>query len=224
MSAAALPWASLEGINGIGKTHLARQVAARIGPACHSLVELPDTPQASLPGRVIAALRADGDLFLRTGAPRTETLLLAALHVHRYEHLVAAPGAQLILEDRGPLTVALYQAAILLPGGDDDHVLDLANDILATIAAWRPPPTLTVLLRDDPARCLHRFEQRLGRPAHPSEKTLMSHVNRLYDHYASRHPERLTLIDRRHGGEHAVIEAITAACRNLIASHEMRPS
>lgn len=224
MSGPALRWVSLEGVNGVGKTHLARKVAARLGPACRPLAELPDAPADSLPGRVITALRDHGDAFLRTGAPRTETLLLAALHIHRHERLPAVPGVQLVLEDRGPLTVALYQAAILAPDGGDNHALDLAEDILATIAAWRPPPHLTVLLRDDPARCLHRFEQRLGRPAHPSEKTLMSHVDRLYDRFADSRPEHLMLIDRRDGDVHAVEEAITAACRDLIAPHQSRSS
>ncbi|MFI6883745.1 thymidylate kinase [Streptosporangium canum] len=209
-------WVSVEGRNGVGKTHLARQVAAQLGPLCVPLVELPDTPPEVLPGRIIAALHSDGDLFLRTGVPRTETLLLMALQVHRHEHLGEVNAGQVVLEDRGPHTVALYQAALLTPDGDDEHALQLADTILATIGAWRPLPHLTVLLRDDPNRCLRRFEQRIGRQADAGERALMDRADRLYERFAAAHPERILLLDRSQSDELSLVAAIAEACRTLI--------
>ncbi|MEV4091080.1 thymidylate kinase [Streptosporangium saharense] len=208
---------SVEGLNGVGKTHLVRQVAAVLGPVCVPLAELPDAPPELLPGRVIAALRQHGDLFLRTGMPRTETLLLMALQVHRHEQLGGA-GAGIVLEDRGPHTVALYQAAILAPDDDDEHTLRLAEAILTTIGAWRPLPDLTVLLRDDPARCLARFERRIGRSVHADERTLIGRVDRLYERFAAAHSQRISLLDRRDTDEPGLVAAIAAACRAL-ANH-----
>lgn len=209
-------WVSVEGLNGVGKTHLVRQVAAALGPACVPLVELPDTSPELLPGRVVAALHQGGDLFLRTGMPRTETLLLMALQVHRYEHLGDTGVGQVLLEDRGPHTVALYQAVILTPDGDDERALQLAETILTTIGAWRPLPDLTVLLRDDLVRCLVRFEQRIGRSARADERTLMERVDRLYERFVAAHPQRMSLLDRRNSDELDLVAAIAEACRTLI--------
>ncbi|MEV7006664.1 thymidylate kinase [Streptosporangium sp. NPDC051022] len=213
---ATMAWVSVEGLNGVGKTHLIRQVAAVLEPACVPLVELPDAPPDLLSGRVIAALRQNGDLFLRTGTPRTETLLLMALQVHRHECLGDTGTGRVVLEDRGPHTVALYQAAILTPDGDDERALQLAEAILTTIGAWRPLPDLTVLLRDDPARCLVRFEQRIGRPARADERTLMERVDRLYERFAAAYPQRMSLLDRRDIDESGLVAAIAEACRTLI--------
>src|SRR5437867_8049956 len=99
-------WVSLEGVNGVGKTWLAAQVVRGLGTACLPLVELPDSAPGHLAGQVVSALAAAGDRFLRTGHPRTEALLLAALMVHRYEHARIRPAVRVVLEDRGPHSVA----------------------------------------------------------------------------------------------------------------------
>ncbi|MCP2342959.1 hypothetical protein [Actinomadura rupiterrae] len=61
---------SIEGINGVGKTAAARATAAVLGTRCLLLDELTDQATDPLTGRVIAALGADGDPFLRTGHSR----------------------------------------------------------------------------------------------------------------------------------------------------------
>ena len=84
---------AMEGANGTGKTYLARRAAAALGDRCHLLPELSESPAGTLAGQVIAALRDGGGQFLQSGTPRTETLLLAALQVHRHESLPALrPG------------------------------------------------------------------------------------------------------------------------------------
>lgn len=229
-AAGAERWVSLEGVNGVGKTHLARHAAARFGPGIRLLSELPDTPAGQLPGRVIAALRADGDLFLRTGHPGTETLLLAALQVHRYETTAGEPG-QVVLEDRGPYSVAAYQAAVATmqapeldgaAGADGagvfsgaaelDRSVALAARILDVIAAWRPLPRV-LLLVDDPARCALRFEQRIGRPATGSERALMARAAHLYEQLAAARPHGVTVLDRRELDTEDLLTAIVTTCR-----------
>lgn len=205
------PIVALEGANGTGKTYLARRAAADLGNRCHLLAELSDSHPASLPGRVIAALRAGGGQFLRTGTPRTETLLLAALHVHRHEALPHLSPGTVVLEDRGPLSVAVYQAAVL-HSGDQDAAVAAADRILTLIAQGRPLPTQTLLVTDEPGRCLERFELRTGRPADAGEAALMSATASLYSLIAARHPGELTIVDRRLTGEAACVAAITQAC------------
>lgn len=205
-------WVSIEGINGAGKTHLARCSAAELGAQCAPLVELPDYPTSLLPGRVIAALREAGDdPFLRTGHPGTETLLLAGLQVHRYEAANAQAG-QVVLEDRGPHSVAVYQAAVIT-GDADSAAMQTAEQILATITAWRPLPDITLIVADDPHRCLRRFEARIGRAATASEKDLMARADQLYRLWAAADPDAFQLIDRRRLGEREAIQAIIETCR-----------
>src|SRR5437868_2167038 len=104
----ALGWVSLEGGNGVGKTHLAARAAALLGERCLYLQELPDSPADQIPGQIVAALHAAGDMWLRTGRARTENLRLAALQVHRYEALPPHAAHRVVLEDRGPHSVAVY--------------------------------------------------------------------------------------------------------------------
>jgi thymidylate kinase len=207
------PWVSLEGINGVGKTHLARNVAAILGDGCVLLAELPDAEAGTLPAAVIAALRSGGDLFLRTGTPVTETVLLSALQVHRWESLTAPARAHLILEDRGPYTVAAYQGAIIAAGsaGTSD-ALTTALRILGLIAQWRPLPTMTALLRDDPGRCLSRFEQRIGRSATRSERQLMARASDLYLQLAATAPDDMTIIDRTGLSEQQATALVLDTC------------
>jgi thymidylate kinase len=215
-----LPWVNIEGVNGVGKTYLAQLAAQQLGRQCLPLVELPDTPAAQLPGQVIGALRSAGDLFLRTGNPRTETLLLAALQVHRWESLGQVSPGQVVLEDRGPHSVAVYQAAVLADaaGVSDPQAMTTAWHILSTISYWRPEPTATVVVLDEPGRCLHRFEQRLGRPASESERVLVARVDRIYRLLVAAEPGRYHVIDRQGANEEHAIGRITDICRRVAAA------
>ncbi|MFD8749448.1 thymidylate kinase [Kitasatospora sp. NPDC059577] len=213
-------WVALEGVNGVGKSHLGRRAAAALGSRCAALVELPDSPPTGLHGHVIAALHGAGDRFLRTGHPRTETLLLAALQVHRWEALAPVPAGRVVLEDRGPASVAVYQAAVLAETADttDTWALQQALAIEQTITAWRPAPTTTVLLTDDPAVCLARFEERTGQPASAGERALMARAGRIYHLLAADRPEQYLVLDRRVLGEDQAVESITEACRTAAAT------
>ena len=213
------PWVTIEGVNGVGKSHLGRLAAQQLGAQCVALVELPDLPPGGLPGRVIGALHGAGDLFLRTGSPRTETLLLAALQVHRWEGLGAVGPGQVVLEDRGPHSVAIYQAAVLAEdrAADDAWALEQALAIAATIGAWRPPPTATILLLDDARQCLERFEARIRRRCASDELALIARVGRLYRLFIAAQPGRWTVLDRREVGEDAAVEFIADVCRRAAA-------
>lgn len=214
MTGTELPWVAVEGNSGVGKTRLARNVSAVLGDDCVLLEELPDAAAGTLPAAVIEALRSSGDLFLRTGMPLTETVLLSALHVHRWESLAPPPQARLVLEDRGPYSVAAYQAAIISAASPDgSEALAVARRILGLITQWRPLPTVTVLLLDDPAVCQRRFEQRIGRPATSSERQLMTRASDLYLRLAAAAaPGSLTVIDRTPLTEQQATSRLLDAC------------
>lgn len=112
-------WITMEGMEGVGKTYLLRRLAQRLGRRCVLVDELTDIAGGGLPGQVVSALSSAGDVFLRTGHPLTETFALVALKVREYERMQTVEGldADIVMEDRGIDTVALYQAVILAGQG-----------------------------------------------------------------------------------------------------------
>ncbi len=99
-------WITIEGINGVGKTCLARAAAEELGSTCHLIGELTDLPSSGLPGRVVKALASGGGTFLRGGYPAAETLALLALKIQAYEHACTSTmhTARVVMEDRGVVT------------------------------------------------------------------------------------------------------------------------
>jgi dTMP kinase len=202
-------WITVEGCNGVGKTHVVAELARQLGDRVHVLPELTDLPDTSLAGRVMRALLVSSDQFLRTGAPRAETQLLLALQTHRHE---AVPrDRELILEDRGPWSVAVYQSLILHPD-DDCAALSTARWILRTNSRWRPEPDVTVLLRDDPVACTGRFATRLGRSITAEEQHLVQRAAALYDVLAAE-SDRVHVIDRRHRASADLLDDLLRICQ-----------
>ncbi|MBC9718433.1 thymidylate kinase [Streptomyces sp. TRM66268-LWL] len=189
-------WISCEGINGVGKTTVTRALAARIGERCLLLDELTDQGKETLPGRVIAALAAQGDVFLRTGHPAVETLALLALKVRETERLAGrADVPEVVLEDRGLDSVAVYQAAILGAHQPENDPRDVARHVLATMTPWRHSPDATVLLSGDHRQCTQRFAQRIGRTLTARDVQIIECVDALYADLAAAEPGRYRVID-----------------------------
>lgn len=192
-------WVSLEGVNGVGKTRLAGHLAERLTGRARTLSELTDGGGDPASSAVIVAL-SSGRSFLRTGHPLTETMALLALKVRERE-LVAAltDPPEIVIEDRGIDTVALYQA-VIGSGNDDttpDDVLHTAAErVYAAAAPWLPVPDLTVLVRDDIAACERRFAEREGRPPAEDERRIIAAAGRMYLWRAATEPRRIRAIDR----------------------------
>ncbi|ATM24612.1 thymidylate kinase (plasmid) [Streptomyces alboflavus] len=233
MSAAAVPaprreaagarplWVSVEGINGVGKTTAARDVAAALGTGCLLLDELTDQARDTLPGRVIAALSAKDDVCLRTGHPVAETLALLALKVREAERLAALPDQpKLVLEDRGIDSVAVCQAAILCAQLPQADPVDVARHVLASMARWYRLPDATVLLTGDLTVCAGRFAARINRTLAPRDLRVIEQTELLYTVLAAAEPDRFTVIDTRGQPPEAVAEALGAVVRSLVEKRE----
>lgn len=189
-------WVSIEGINGVGKTSAARSVATVFGTRCLLLDELTDSGD-TLTGRVIAALSAEGDPFLRTGNPVVETLALLALEVRKAERLATRDlaGVEVILEDRGVDSVAVCQAAILCSQQPETSPDAMARYLLSSARRWTVLPDATIVLTGDPWVCARRFADRIGCSLTPADLQVLEQIDILYREAAVRDPGRFTLLD-----------------------------
>nr|WP_024126453.1 thymidylate kinase [Streptomyces sp. FR1]AHE39072.1 Thymidylate kinase [Streptomyces sp. FR1] len=216
-------WVSVEGINGVGKTTAVRAVAASLGSRCLRLDELTDQAGDTLPGQVIAALAACGDVCLRTGHPVVETLALLALKFREFERLnpELLAGVDVVLEDRGVDSVAVCQGAIL----HDEHLPTparaVAEQILATARRWRSMPDATLLLTGDREVCVARFAARIGRTLPASALEVIEQTDHLYRELAAAEPNRFTVIDVTGHGPEETGKAVEGAVRALVAQREV---
>jgi dTMP kinase len=188
---------SVEGINGVGKTSAAQKAAALLGARGVLLDELTDQVNDVLPSRVIATLSGTGDPFLRTGHPVVETLALLALQVRKTERLTGQhlAGVDVILEDRGVDSVAVYQAAILCSAYPAARPEQVARRILADARRWCVLPDKTLLLTGDPEVCTQRFGHRIERPLSAQDAHLITEIDRLYRVMADDDPQRYIVLD-----------------------------
>jgi dTMP kinase len=216
-------WVSIEGVNGVGKTTVARSLATTLGERCLLLDELTDRSEETLPGRVTAALAAEGDVYLRTGHPVAETLALLALKVREIERLAdrRLPGVDVILEDRGPDSVAVYQAAILAAHYGEEDPARLARYVLATARAWSRLPDATVWLTGDRAVCTDRFAARVGRTLEPRDLDVIHRAEELYRVLAAGEPDRYTVVDTTGLSPQESAEAVEQSVRDLIRTREV---
>ncbi|MGV9383612.1 dTMP kinase [Nonomuraea sp. NPDC003707] len=221
-SAPARPlWVTIEGINGVGKTTAARAVASRLGERCLLLDEITDQASDTLTGRVISALAAQDPVCLRTGHPVAETLALLALKIREAELLAGLPiMPEVIIEDRGVDTVAVYQAAILCEQAPDADPAHIARHILSTMSAWLPRPDATVLLTGDRQVCIQRFANRIERTLAPQDARVIEQADALYIGLAAAEPGRYTVIDTAGRSAEAVADAVGAVVQNLAKQRE----
>lgn len=213
-------WVTVEGINGVGKTTAIKAAAPLLGPGCLRLGELTDQNPDTLPGRLINALSASGDIYLRTGHPIAETLALLALKTREHERYAPlhAPDLDLILEDRGIDTVAAYQAAIIEQAEPEVDALALARQILRQAELFRPPPDYTILLLDDREACLSRFEHRLSVTMTRRDRQLVERIEQLYLALAEAEPERYIPLTVTALTANQSAHRLAELCRDLIAA------
>lgn len=195
---------SVEGITGVGKTHLTTLLHTELQGITGEPVILDEFSQraksdnSDLGRDLLRALinASNGDRFLRGGYPAFETLLLLAIKMHDYEScLPALRRGDLVLEGRSLHTVAVYQSLIMHPG--DDPALDEARSILALASQWRPLPDLTILITDDVPTAVERAQQRDGQRYPPEHWRIHHRAAALFTLLAADDPERIAILDRR---------------------------
>lgn len=213
-------WVAVEGPAGAGKTYLSRLLARRYGARCVMVDEICNYGPDTLEGQVVAALAATGDPFLRTGHPAAETLALLALKARAWSAAHPGRATRLVLEDRGPATVAACQAVILNPSGTPADLLRTARTILAAAAWSRPLPDLNLLITDDPAVCEERFAARTGHRVTDGMRAFTRQAMAVYEMLANHDAARWTVISRAGLSADEALAAMRAACELVLREPE----
>jgi dTMP kinase len=202
---------TLEGIDRAGKSTQATLLADALGPATLLLREPGGTPA----GERMRELLKDPEVELD---PRAELLLFCAARAQLVARVIAPAlrGGRDVVCDRFVDSTVAYQGVARGLGTDSVEALN-------AVAIGNCVPDVTVLLRIDPARAVARGQQRLASGAADGSDRfegegieLQRAVAAAYDEIASRHPERVAVVDAEGSVEEVrarVMEAVERARR-----------
>lgn len=199
---------SFEGISGVGKSYLCRQLRTiyqDLPIKCVS--EIIDRQGESMDSRIIALLRESGDRFFQNSYPLTTTFLLFALTMHDTEARIrpALADGYILIKDRYIDTLAVYQAILLCPDSFEQQVA-LANELYHIGIRWCPAPDITFLIEDDFDTAIQRAQERNGDCYRDDELAILSSAARLYDAYAQYHTSRIVRINRQELTKDTIIQ------------------
>ena len=200
---------TIEGLDGAGKTTLARSLAAEISARGHA-VELLREPGGVLVSEHIRALVQDPDLEI---SARAEALLYAAARAQLVEERLRpllASGA-IVLLDRYVDSSLAYQGAGRALGVQ----AVLAINRFATSAL---EPDRTLLLRISPAAGRARQRRRAAEPDRLERESeqFFARVADAYDELARAEPARVRTLDGSRAPEHVLADG-RAAIADLLA-------
>jgi dTMP kinase len=193
---------TVEGIDGTGKSTLVAALGRWLASAGVKAA-IQREPTGTWLGEAVRkshTLRSD---------PLTQTFLFLADRAHHCESMRAevAAGA-VILCDRYFDSTLAYQGAAL-----HDRMAASGEDALAWLRSLHDPwvllPDLTVLIVDDPARCIARVKAR-GRASMFEDASYLARVQENYLKAAAAEPARFRLVE---GGDLADVER---ACRAAV--------
>jgi dTMP kinase len=200
---------TLEGIDRSGKTTQAALLAGALGPETLLLRE----PGGTQAGERVRELLKDPAIELDL---RAELLLFCAARAELCARVIRpalADGRDVVCDRFVDSTVA-YQGAAR---GLGTEVVERLNEL----AIGDVIPNVTVLLRIDPERAEARGQQRLAAGAADGSDRfegegieLQREVAAAYDDLASRHPERISVVDAEGSPEQVherVMRAVVAA-------------
>jgi dTMP kinase len=196
---------SIEGISGVGKTYLTRQLTDQLSQNQRDLppILIEEFSQRTNAGDDLGRdlLRslidaAQGDPFLRAGHPGSETLLLLAIKTHDYEIAQSyLQQGRVVIEGRSLHSTAVYQSLIVHPGDSQAHAR--AHRILGVATLWRPRPDLTILIRDDLDAAVRRAERRDAASYRGELWRLHARADALFSALAEEDPLHVRTLDRR---------------------------
>ena len=189
---------SLEGISGTGKTFYRKKLEETIQNKENIIFikEVFDEAQDGLNKKIFSALYHTEDRFFNMGVPLTETMLLLARSMYKYESTIKKymDSGNIVIEDRSIDSIALYQA-ILIAEKNGGNPMEIAEKIYSFAQNFRPLPEKTFLLYGNSNLAISRAEKRDGVPYKPEALNLLKAVEKFYQIYANNHPERFVKLN-----------------------------
>jgi dTMP kinase len=194
---------TIEGLDGAGKSTLARSLAKELAPRTQR-VELLREPGGVRLSEQIRALVKDPALAI---APHTEALLYAAARAQLVQELLQPllhEGA-LVLLDRFVDSSLAYQGAGRRLGVEQVRAVNL-------FATGGLAPDRTLLLRIDPAAGRARQRERALEPDRLERESedFFARITSAYEDLACAEPARIRVIDAARSPEQVLAEALAA--------------
>ena len=193
---------TLEGIDGSGKSTVARLLAERLR-ADRDDVVLTREPGGTALGEAVRDLVLHGDHV----SPWAEAALYAASRAQHVDEVIrpALERGAVVVCDRYLDSSAVYQGVGRELGLD--RVLELNLTVVGGLL-----PDRTFLLRLEPAAAVARMGGSLDRIEREGE-SFLTRVHEAYDELATRFPERYSVVDAARPAE-TIVEEIHGALRS----------
>ncbi len=188
-----MTYASVEGIEGVGKSFFLEKVRAT-----SDIVVILDDDVDGEALEVINELRKE-DLFFRDVDPVEVFDAFTYVDDLIYEEKVkpALNDGKHVLQDRGADTTCVY-AAIELEKRGEGHFRENYNTLMMQRKKLGPVPEKVFLLVDEFTKCIERAEKRNARKYTDDEREYLRKIDDEFRLIAEDNPKRFTVIDVSH--------------------------
>lgn len=191
-------YVSIEGIEGVGKTHIIQELLAaarNLGDPGTALVVSCEITQEGFGKDVVDLLARHDDQFYRCGYPLSEALVFFSMKLFELVKTIVPrlESGYIVLEDRSADSNCAY-AAVQLAEQLSVPATAVYQSLWEARARLAFTPDSTLLLVDDVEECLGRAQKRDGRKYSDSEQLLVRRVHDLFSAIAGEY-DRVHVVD-----------------------------
>ena len=212
---------SIEGISGTGKSHFGKMAVEKLRKAGHKVIFISDLmgyDRNDLGSRIMDILKSTNDKFFRIGYPTIEAMLILSVKMYEMEKwiLPALKKNNIVIEDRGVDTVAIYSAVLVSKKNREKDILTIYNNIYDNWRYWGVLPELTVYLKGRFNEAIKRAEDRNKEIYKKDEIELLKQVSKIYDLNCIKQKKRIKMLDTSDLKPEEIVNKIVDICLKYI--------